>query len=112
MSKELTKKEEKFLKMKTLGNKTIPYIIFALTLVVFCSFIYFFFFQPLIADPFYVSAQLKQNAIKSEISNIMTTLFPVLFLTTYLILVALISITYAYFRAERKFLNIIKKLRE
>ena len=112
MAKELTKKQESFLKSKQLGHRVMPYVLLIITFCCFGSFLYFLFFQPLLADPFYVSQQLAKDAIKPELSRLLLLFVPILLFVTYITMVATIFISFSYFRAEKRFLNIIEKLQE
>lgn len=108
----LTKSQERFLAQRKFFSKIGFWIGIGTFLVLIIIVIYMYFRHPWLANPYYVMAQLENNALSLSILSILATVGSFLFLIISLILGVFIVFFILAVRNERKLINIIDTLQK
>lgn len=109
---ELKEQQRKFIETRSKFVKTWPVVGTGLLVVTLGLGTWLFLTKPLLANPFFVLNQLKNNAVSLSTLTLMAGFLPLVILLCLILVIAVIVFAFAAFSNEKKYLAIIKSLVE
>lgn len=82
-------------------------------LVILIGFgVYMFFNTPLLINPFEVLIQLEEQTIEYSTLKLMAIMLPIIFATACFLLFVIVATMYTVFANEKKYLEIVERLKK
>lgn len=107
---QLTDVEQKFLEKRARFVQTWRYVGAVLLALLLGLGVWLFWTKPLLADPFFVWTQLRNQSMPEATLMLMAGLLPVLVLMCIVLAFGVILLGYAAFANEKKYLQIIRRV--
>lgn len=106
---DLSDQEKRFLGKRIRLVRAWKYVGVVLIVGLTGLWVSIFWFVPFLANPFEVMARLNADSIPQSIMVLSTAVLPVIVLTCFLLVLAMVLLTFAAISNERKYLAIIQK---